>query len=488
MDENEYFGETRQEENIYPDESPRDEDILSLPDEPEVTDETVCAEETFAADTEIPLAAETFQGVTETPAEQTLTPAFPEPMFNIPPMLTRLEGLDRESFWEEVGKAKPQRKKPKKALVVLCFVMFILSVLTLLTVIYGRGWLIRLINGGKNIDFTLPIAETPKLEEPYYQADGRYTVEGIAKAVSPSVVAVEVYSSDMVFVPTSQGSGIIMSEDGYILTNAHVVENGKKLKVVLSNKAEYYAEVIGSDSAADIAVLKISAGGLTPAQFGNSDNISLGEDIVAIGSPAGFYGSVTKGIVSGTNRLIKVESYSTPMRCIQIDAAINPGNSGGALLNMWGQVVGITSSKLSSKSYDGIGFAITVNSAKPVIEAIMSGGGIEKRARIGITYYAIPESTAVMEGIKAGLYVVSVDPECDVSKTDLQPGDIITVLDGQFVSDTEKVRDIISSHKVGDTITAKVYRPDKEEKNKGIDFEISFKMMEDKGSLVEKKD
>ena len=119
MDENEYFGETRQEENIYPDESPRDEDILSLPDEPEVTDETVCAEETFAADKEIPLAAETFQDVTETPAEQTLTPAFPEPMFNIPPMLTRLEGLDRESFWEEVGKAKPQRKKPKKALVVL---------------------------------------------------------------------------------------------------------------------------------------------------------------------------------------------------------------------------------------------------------------------------------------------------------------------------------------------------------------------------------
>lgn len=410
-----------------------------------------------------------------------------EPVFNIPPILTKLEGLDRESFWAEVSKAKPVRKKPRKALIVLCCLMFVLSLFVLITVIYGKGWLMRFFGGSRNIDFTLPIAETPKLEDPYYQPDGRYTVEGIAKAVSPSVVSVEVFSSDMVFVPTSQGSGIVMSADGYILTNAHVVDNGKKIKVVLSNKAEYYAELVGSDVAADIAVLKISAVGLTPAQFGNSDDVNLGQDIVAIGSPAGFYGSVTKGIVSGVNRLIKVESFSTPMKCIQIDAAINPGNSGGALVNMWGQVIGITSSKLSSKSYDGIGFAITVNSAKPIIETIMEGGNIDKKARIGITYYPVSESTAVMEGLKAGLYIVSIDPECDIAGTDAKPGDIITELDGQFVSDTEKVREIISSHKAGDTVKAKLYRHVPEDVAASYEFEISFKMMEDKGTLIEKK-
>lgn len=465
-------------------ENVQNEDILSLPEEPVVTDELGEAETSGDMPYAEELPSEEAVPVTETqPA-----PAFAENGFNMPPILTKLEGLDRESFWAEVNSMRPTRKVLKKSMILLCTGMFLVSVCVLITVIYGRGWFIRLINGGKNIDFTLPIAETPKLEDQYYQPDGRYTVEGIAKAISPSVVSIEVYSSDMSFVPSSQGSGIIMSADGYILTNAHVVENGKKHKVVLNSKAEYYAEVIGADSAADIAVLKIPASDLPPAQFGNSENVNLGEDVVAIGSPAGFYGSVTKGIVSGTNRLIKIESYSTPMRCIQIDAAINPGNSGGALLNMWGQVIGITSSKLSSKNYDGIGFAITVNSAKPVIEAIMSGGGIEKRARVGITYYAIPENTAVMDGVKAGLYIASIDPECDVSNTDLQVGDIITVLDGISVSDTEKVRDIISSHKPGDVVTAKVYRPDAEEKNKGFEFEISFKMMEDKGTLVEKKD
>lgn len=470
MDELEYQGLDTEpaEDTALPADDEEANDALTAPVIPEQTAE-----------------ADTFADNTAFAAEQ--QPAFPDPMFNVPPMLSQLEGLDRESFWAEVDKARPPRRLNKSILIV-SIIMFLMSMYFLLTAIYGQGWLIRLFNGGRNINFTFPIAETPKLESEYYQPDGRYTVEGIANAISPSVVAIEVYTGDMVFVPSSQGSGIIMSKDGYILTNAHVIEGGKKIKAVLYNQTEYAAELIGADNAADIAVIKISAAELTPAQFGDSDSVSLGEDIVAIGSPAGFYGTVTKGIVSGKNRMIKVESFSLPMRCIQIDAAINPGNSGGALVNMWGQVVGITSSKLSSKSYDGIGFAISINSAKPIIEDIISQTDLEKKARIGISFYAVTEETAVMQGIKAGLFIASIDPECDIASTDLRAGDIIMSIDGVTVTDTETVGGIIAEHKPGDRLTAKCYRPDEETPNKGEQFEISFLLMPDQGEFVEKND
>ncbi len=409
----------------------------------------------------------------------------PETENTVKPDQTEFTSAD---FWDSVAAVRKKRSK-KLSAVVIVFMLFIVIVTSfIITVaVKGRGWLANIIAGDQRIEFTLPIAKTPQLDDKYYEEDGRYTAQGIAEAVSPSVVSIEIYKTGTSFAAVGQGSGIVMSEDGYILTNAHVVDGASKgIKVVLSDKTEYEAKIIGMDTASDIAVIKIPAKGLSPAQFGDSESVSVGEDVVTIGSPAGFYGSVTKGIVSGLDRQIKVENSSISMSCIQIDAAINPGNSGGALLNMWGQVIGITSSKLASSDYDGIGFAISINAAKPIIENLMEYGYVQNRVRVGITFYSISETTAQMYGTKAGIYVVSVDQDCDIANTQLQPDDIITEFDGTEVSDSETVQAFLAKKKPGDTVKAKVYRPSVS--GSGEEFEIEFRLMEDKGSLIENTD
>ncbi|MBR6873371.1 MAG: trypsin-like peptidase domain-containing protein [Ruminococcus sp.] len=416
----------------------------------------------------------------EEPVKGTL---YSDPFFNIPPVLGAMDGLDRETFWSEVAAAKPRRRRPSAALMILAVLMLVLMTFIFLTAINGRGWLVRLINGGKNIDFTLPTAEKPKLDSTMYQEDGRYTVEGISEAVSPSVVSLEIYEKKSSLLPNSQGSGIIMTEDGYIVTNAHVVDDAAKIKVILNTKEEFSASLVGSDEASDIAVIKISAANLQPAEYGDSDQVALGEDVVCIGSPAGFYGSVTKGIVSGLNRLIKVESFATPMRCIQVDAAINPGNSGGALLNMWGQVIGITSSKLSSTKYDGIGFAISINAARPIIESLISIGYMEDRPRIGISYYFISQESAESVGAKPGMLIASVDDKCDIANTDLKVGDLIVAIDGVDLITADDVKDVLENKRPGDTVTSHVMRPD-EEGTSFTEFDITYKLEKDEGSFV----
>lgn len=396
--------------------------------------------------------------------------------------------FNSNEFWSGVAAVQKKRNKKLSAVIIIFMLFIVLVTASIITVaVKGRGWLANLIAGDQRIEFTLPIAETPKLDDKFYDDDGRYTAQGIAEAVSPSVVSIEIYQAGTSFAPVGQGSGIIMTEDGYILTNAHVVDGASKgIKVVLSDETEYEAKIIGLDTASDIAVIKISAKGLSPAQFGDSENVSVGEDVVTIGSPAGFYGSVTKGIVSGLDRQIKVENSSIAMSCIQIDAAINPGNSGGALLNMWGQVIGITSSKLASSDYDGIGFAISINAAKPIIENLMEYGYVQNRVRVGITFYSISETTAQMYGTRAGIYVVSIDEDCDIANTELEPDDIITEFDGIAVSDSESVQAFLATKKPGDKVKAKVYRSSIS--GEGEEFEIEFELMEDKGSLIENTD
>lgn len=279
-----------------------------------------------------------------------------------------------EDFWSAVDSARKRsrrRERMRHAVARLCFmVLFVgIGIAISITSIRGSGWVRNLVTGDEKISFTLPVADKPKLDDEFYQADGRYTAEGIAKGFSPAVVSIEVYKNSGGYVAAGQGSGVIMSADGYIVTNAHVVNAAESgIKVVLSDNSEYEAKVVGQDPATDIAVIKIQAQGLQAAEFGDSTQVNAGEEVVAIGSPAGYYGTVTKGIVSGVNRRIRLENSSIIMNCIQIDAAINPGNSGGALFNMWGQVIGITSSKLASSDYEGIGFAVSIDEAKPVIE------------------------------------------------------------------------------------------------------------------------
>lgn len=350
----------------------------------------------------------------------------------------------------------------------------------------GKGTISNLITGGKHMTFSMPVSRRPEDNALETDSSGRYTAEGIAEKCSPSVVSIDIYSEASDFVPIGQGSGIIISSDGYIVSNAHVVDKGTKaIKVVMHDGAEYAAEKIGSDPKTDIAVIKIPAYDLEAAEFCDSDDIKLGEEVVAIGSPAGYRQSVTKGIVSGLNRKIMPENSGMPINCIQIDAPVNPGNSGGALFNMWGQVIGITSSKLASIDYEGIGFAITTNDAKAVIEQLMETGEVTGRAKVGITFYRVSELTAELAGVKPGISVNSIDTDSDAAKSELEVGDIITSIDGKNVLEMEDVSGYIRSKKPGDTVDCHVYRPAKDGKE-AKEYDVSFKLMSDNGSLVNK--
>ncbi len=309
-------------------------------------------------------------------------------------------------------------------------------------------------------------------------ASGRYTIAGVAKIAGPSVVEITTYNDLSKSKAVGSGSGIILSEDGYIVTNSHVITSAKYLSVKLDDNTVYEAAETGHDAKTDLAVIKIEPKAkLTPAVFGNSDEVIKGEPVAAIGNPGGLSGSISGGYVSGVNRKVKSEQTGREMDCIQTDAAISPGNSGGALVNMYGQVIGITSSKYISSSYEGIGFAISINAAKPIIEELISKGYIDGRIKVGISFIGIDDEAAQKQGIPAGLIIESVDESCDISKTGIKAGDVITETEGKKVTDYTSFMAAIGNKKAGDTVSAKVTR------NEGDDkisyFDIKFKLMPD---------
>ena len=347
----------------------------------------------------------------------------------------------------------------------------------------GRGVVSNLVTGGKHMTFDLKVDDRPETDDERRDEDGRYTAEGIAAVCGPSVVSLDIFTEQSELVPTGKGSGIIVSTDGYIVSNAHVVDKATNgIKVVLNDEREYAATVIGSDPRTDIAVIKIPAVDLQPAEFGNSDQVRLGEEVVCIGTPAGYRHSISKGVVSGIDRKVLPESSAMAVNCLQVDAAINPGNSGGAMFNMWGQVIGITSSKLASIDYEGIGFAITTNEAKTVIEDLMEYGFVQGKARMGITYIPISQATAEITGSRAGMNVQSIASDCDAANSGLMAGDLITEIDGVKVEDIEDVTAFVQSYEPGDEITVHVFRKvgDSEE-----EMDFTFKLMNDRGTLVE---
>lgn len=386
----------------------------------------------------------------------------------------------QNNYW-----AYPKKTKKKKGLIAVAFVVIMLvGVAMLLTSIYGKGWTGDIFDGDR-ISITIPIVDKPVLDSEYYDATTKkYTAQGIGKTVMPSVVSILVYEKGTMMYASSQGSGIVLTENGYIITNAHVVDGATRgIKVVLNDETEYKAEIVGSDSKTDLAVIKIKVEGLTPATFGNSDQLEIGEEIIALGSPGGLYSSLTKGVVSGLNRMISTEAGNVEMNCVQIDAAINPGNSGGALVNMFGQVVGINSSKFASELFDGIGFAISINEAIPIIEELIESGYIKDRIRIGIQFYEISESAAQIHETKAGLYISLIDESCDIANSGLEVDDTITHLDGVRVYSVIDVNKALEGKKPGDTVTATVYRQDIT--GDESTFEITFKLMEDTSNYIQ---
>ena len=260
----------------------------------------------------------------------------------------------------------------------------------------------------------------------------------------------------------SSGSGFIISQDGYIVTNYHVIKGATSVKVTLYNGDTYDATVIGGDSDYDVAVIKIDATGLSPVTLGNSADVNVGDTVLAIGNPLGeLTFSMSQGIVSCCDRAINVDG--TPFNMIQVDASINPGNSGGPLMNLYGEVVGIVSAKYSSYSntaVEGLGFAIPIGDVQAIIKDIMENGQITDKPAFGITAGTMTRQMAAQYQIDqtSGVFVYSVNKGGAGEKAGLQMGDVITKVDGTDISSMEDLTAVKKNHRAGDTVTVTYYR------------------------------
>lgn len=309
-------------------------------------------------------------------------------------------------------------------------------------------------------------------------ADYSGTGIGVAQKVLPSIVGIKVeYTVNSIFMmqqgtASAEGSGIIISEDGYILTNNHVINSSStssyyeigqanKVSVYLYNDTtEYEATVVGTDEQTDLAVIKIDKTGLTAAELGDSDAVQVGEFSMAIGNPLGMQSSVTGGLISAVNRDV-TDSDGKTFKLIQTDAAINSGNSGGALVNSEGKVIGINTLKVSATGVEGMGFAIPINSAKPIYEQLIQYNKV-KRPYIGISGRDLDELTAKRNNLVVGIYVASVDEFSAAEKAGIKAGDVIVKADGKEIKTMNELNEIKNTHNIGDTMTVTINRNGKE--------------------------
>ena len=306
----------------------------------------------------------------------------------------------------------------------------------------------------------------------------------VAQKVLPSIVGISVeYSVNSLFsrnpsTATAEGSGVIISSDGYILTNNHVidtssssssssyyeVEKATKISVYLYNdETPYEAKIVGTDEQTDLAVIKIDKTDLTAAKLGDSDTVQVGEWCMSVGNPLGMKSTVCQGSISALNREI-TDSDGKTYTVLQTDAAINEGNSGGALVNSKGQVIGINTLKASGEGVEGLGFAIPINSTKSIYQDLIQYSKV-KRPYIGITGSDITEDTLKANptfDLKIGAYVRSVDDYSPAEKAGLKVGDIIIEADGQKVESMDDLNDIKNTHQIGDKMNLKLYRDGKE--------------------------
>lgn len=284
-------------------------------------------------------------------------------------------------------------------------------------------------------------------------------VVAIAEKVTPSVVGVKTFGTAYTYwgqrIPNQElgsGSGIIYSEDGYIITNYHVIENATSVMITLSDGTEYDARIIGSDASSDLAVLKVEAENLPEAELGDSSALQIGELVVAIGNPLGYENTVTDGIVSGLNR--QLTDYIDSATLIQTNATINSGNSGGALANSKGKVVGINSAKLVASNAEGMGFALSINEVRPIVEEIISKGHVS-RPYLGVSInsqYQVDAETAERYEIPMGIQIAEVAVHGPAERAGLQAGDIIYKVNDTLIQNFDDLSDIIDESKVGDKL------------------------------------
>lgn len=338
-------------------------------------------------------------------------------------------------------------------------------------------------NSAEHVTVNIPTAHKPVLEEEMYRdkETGLLTTVGVAKTILPSQVKINAFG-EVPYMPASSGSGIILTTDGYILTNAHVIDEANRLAVELYDGSEEKASVVGFDKKSDLAVIKIDRYDLTPAEIGTSSDLVIGEEVALAGAGGGFANTVTYGYVTGLDREIDTDYInSATIRCIQTDVALNPGNSGGALVNMYGQVVGVAVALMNHEKYENIGFSIAIDDAVPIAEELMANGYVSARARVGVTFVSIGDDFAQSYKVEAGLCVMEIDPTCDVANAGLEPYDIITHIDGTRVYGTEEILEALAGKIPGDEVTLTVFR--KEITGDPTTFDVSIKLAPDTSSM-----
>ncbi|MBE6650823.1 MAG: PDZ domain-containing protein [Ruminococcaceae bacterium] len=411
--------------------------------------------------------------------------------YGVPPMGTGQEnsyGGFSQKWNYEKNEAKSQKKS--KGLMILAISMSALFLITFLGFIFYHRYVTENELPGKSNSpsnyggsasvsdkvYNSPVITAPEISD-VYTGEELSSQEIIALA-KPSVVGVKsIIEEDYGWYGTQTyegvGSGFIITSDGYIVTNYHVIEGAVSIKIVLSDGTEYDAVEIGSDPLSDVAVLKVDGTDLPALVIGDSDALSAGDTVIAIGCPSGIdlAGTATRGMISMVNRQISItDSYGNVqkmMSVIQTDAAINPGNSGGPLLNTRGEVIGINTLKLSATTYEGIGFALPINGVMKLVEQICENGAVVDRpadsfvtgkAALGITYRDITASESKRYDLPQGILVVLLSQGGAAQKSGMRSGDVIVAFDGKDIKTAEELIKILEKKKPGDVVSVKFYR------------------------------
>ena len=400
------------------------------------------------------------------------------------------EPWNQETY--RTGSTKPPKSRGGLIAVLLVLVILLCGVITLLGVMNIR--LFQQISASKDAE-TLPIVfsnddenTTPASIDPSQstQADpAKETTDAVSLRPTPESIAnipqegglalQEIYENVIDSVVSiscsysggiSTGTGVILTGDGYIVTNCHVVEDAQRIQVQLTDGRNLDASLVGLDAISDLAVLLVNADGLIPAQLGDSSSLRVGDSVVAIGDPLGveLRGTMTDGIISAINRDIDVEGRI--MNLIQTNAALNSGNSGGPLINCYGQVIGINTMKMgdsmSSAGVEGLGFAIPSTTVRDIVNQLIQQGYVSGRPSLGITGEILSDVIRFYYQLPLGLHITEVDPNGSAAQVGIEPGDILISIDNVRITDTETLQSLLYSHIPGDSLQAVVYRAGKQ--------------------------
>ena len=367
-----------------------------------------------------------------------------------------------ENEFQEAPQPSPEKPKRAKRVIQLTWGKLTAIIACCLVLSIGCG-----IGGAYLIARTNPSSviyqDTSKIVSTGSQDSS--TIKSVVDQCANSVVEIQTESVTngsnpfQQYVSSGAGSGVILTQDGYIVTNHHVIEDANSITVRTRSGDEYNASLVGSDEQSDLAVLKIDATGLTPAVLGDSTTLEVGDLAIAIGNPLGeLGGSVTSGIISALDREMTIDGQT--MTLLQTDAAVNPGNSGGGLFNANGDLIGIVNAKSSGENVEGIGFAIPISTATDIIDELIANGEVTSRPTLGVSLYNVEdEMTASQLGVDStGVYIVQIVDGGAADNAGLRSGDRIVRVDGSEVSSASDVRAALNKHKIGESISITVER------------------------------